>query len=119
DDPEADDDLRLGPSEELEVMVDRRHPEDPLAAELEGHHLPDHRQRLDHEDATHHEEHELLARDERDDAERRPEGERADVAHEHLRGIRVEPEEPEARGGEGTAEDRQLARARHEWDLKI
>ena len=31
DDPEADDDLRLGPAQQLEVMVDRRHAEDALA----------------------------------------------------------------------------------------
>src|SRR5580704_13057423 len=36
DDPEADHDLRLGPAQLLEMMMDRRHPEDALARHLEG-----------------------------------------------------------------------------------
>src|SRR5450631_2528836 len=42
DDPEPDHDLRLGPAQLLEMVVDRRHPEDALAGELERHHLHDH-----------------------------------------------------------------------------
>src|SRR5207249_5151144 len=53
DDPEADDDLRLGPAEELEVVMDGRHAEDALAAELEGDHLPDHGERLADEHPAH------------------------------------------------------------------
>src|SRR5271167_5120481 len=49
DDPEANDDLRLGPAELLEMMMDRRHLEDALAGELERHHLHDDRHRLEHE----------------------------------------------------------------------
>src|ERR1700738_3571561 len=41
DDPEPDHDLRLGPAQLLEMVVDRRHPEDTLAGELERHHLHD------------------------------------------------------------------------------
>ena len=41
-------------------------------------------------------EHDLLADDHGDDAERGAERERADVAHEHLRRVGVEPEEAEA-----------------------
>src|SRR5690606_20335612 len=92
DDPEADDDLRLGPAEQLEVVVDRRHAEDPLPAELEGADLEDHRERLDDEDAADDRQDERLLARERDDAERGAERERADVAHEHLRRVRVEPE---------------------------
>src|SRR5262249_6208544 len=43
DDPEADHDLRLGPPELLEMMVDRRHLEDAPAGKLERDHLHDHR----------------------------------------------------------------------------
>ena len=46
DDPEANDDLRLGPAELLEVMVDRRHLEDALSGQLERHHLDDDGDRL-------------------------------------------------------------------------
>src|SRR6201991_3400920 len=48
DDPEADDDLRLGPAELLEMMVDRRHLEDTLSRQLERRHLHDHRNRFQH-----------------------------------------------------------------------
>ena len=41
-------------------------------------------QRLDDEHAAHDEQHDLLAHDDRDGAERRAERERADVAHEYL-----------------------------------
>src|SRR6266849_6508302 len=118
-DPEAHDDLRLGPAEELEVMVDGRHAEDALAPEPVGDHLSDHRERLDHEHAPHQEEHQLLAGDERDHAERRAERERADVAHEHLRRVGVEPEKAEAGGPERAAEDRELARAGHVGNLQV
>src|SRR5258707_5050632 len=54
DDPEADHDLRLGPAELLEMMMDRRHAEDALARELERHHLHDDGDRLQHEQAADH-----------------------------------------------------------------
>src|SRR4051795_13533421 len=50
DDPEAQDDLRLRPRLELEVMVDRGHLEDALAEGLKGEDLDQDRERLDHED---------------------------------------------------------------------
>src|SRR5262245_63460103 len=43
DDPEADHDLRLGPAELLEVVVDRSHLEDVLAREFERDQLQDQR----------------------------------------------------------------------------
>ena len=49
DDPEADDDLRLGPPQLLEMMVDRRHPEHALAGHLERGDLDDHRHGFEHE----------------------------------------------------------------------
>src|SRR5215475_5078708 len=60
DDPEADDDLRLGPAELLEMMVDRRHPEHALAGEPERQHLHDHRHRFQHEQAADAAEHDLV-----------------------------------------------------------
>ena len=44
-------------------------------------------------------------------AERGAERQRADVAHEHLRRVGVEPQEAQARAGERAAEDQQLAGA--------
>src|SRR5215813_9295847 len=60
DDPEPDHDLRLGPAELLEVMVDRRHPEHALAGELERDHLHDHRHRFEHEQAADDRQHDLV-----------------------------------------------------------
>ena len=52
DDPEADDDLRLLPARQLEVVMQRRHLEDAPPGDLERGHLQDHRQRLEHEQAA-------------------------------------------------------------------
>src|SRR5512142_391380 len=70
DDPEADDDLRLGPALELEVVVDRGHAEDALARRLVREHLEDDRQRLHHEDPADQHEHDLLLDHDGDRAER-------------------------------------------------
>src|SRR5579863_5816027 len=82
DDPETNDDLRLGPAELLEMMVDRRHLEDALAGELERHHLDDHRHRLEHEQAADHGENDLVLGGHRDGADHAAERQRAGVAHE-------------------------------------
>src|SRR5690242_5280976 len=50
DDPEAQDDLRLRPGLQLEVVVDRGHQEHPLAERLKREDLDHDRQSLDHED---------------------------------------------------------------------
>src|ERR1700753_2204664 len=60
DDPEADHDLRLGPAELLEMMMQRRHLEHPLAGALERRDLHDHRDRLEHEKAADHRQRDLL-----------------------------------------------------------
>src|SRR6185369_10322548 len=51
-DPEADDDFRFRPSSQFEVMVYRRHSENPLAAQLERQYLDHHRQSFDDEHPT-------------------------------------------------------------------
>src|SRR5689334_11416440 len=82
DDPEADHDLRLGPAQLFEMVVDRRHPEEALAGELEGGDLHDHGDRLQHEQAADDGEHDLVLHGNRDRAEHAAERERAGVAHE-------------------------------------
>ena len=52
EDPEADDDGRLGPADQLEVVVDRRHAEHPAVEDPKAGDLDDHRQRLDDEQAA-------------------------------------------------------------------
>ena len=50
--PEPHGHRELGPATDLEVMVDRRHAQDPAAEAAERDHLRDHRQRLDHVEAA-------------------------------------------------------------------
>ena len=101
------------------MVVDRRHAEHALAGELERGDLHHHRQGLDHEHAAHDEEHDFLAHDDGDDAERGAQRQRADVAHEDLGRVGVEPEEGEAGPRHRGAEDRQFASARHEGHAKV
>ena len=101
--------LLLGPAQELEMMVERRHPEDALPpADLEIADLEDDGQALEDEHAGHGEEEQLLLDEDGDRGERRAERERPDVAHEDLGRMGVEPHESEAGAGQGAGEDRQL-----------
>ena len=93
DDPEANDDPGFRPALELEVMMQRRHAENALAGQLERRHLQDHRNGFHHEHAAHDQEHQLLACDHRHHTQGRAQCEGSDVAHEHLGGISVEPQE--------------------------
>ena len=56
-----------------------------LPGQLERGHLDDDREGLDHEDAAHHRQQDLLADQHGDGPERAAQGERADVAHEEVR----------------------------------
>src|SRR5687767_6603853 len=118
-DEKTRDDLRLAPANQLEVMVDRRHLEDALAGQLEGCDLDDDRPRLHHEDAADDDEQQFLLDEDGDRAKRAAEGERADVTHEDFGGIRVVPEETEARADERAAEDRELARRRKAHQVQV
>ena len=50
EDPEAHDHRRLGPAQQLEMVVDRRHAEDAAMEDPEADDLHDDRQRLHHEE---------------------------------------------------------------------
>src|SRR5262245_29207369 len=119
DDPEPNDDLRLGPALHLVVMVQRGHPEHAPARELERRDLDDDRARLDDVDPADQRQEQLRLGEHRQRAERAAERQRAHVAHEHLRGIAVEPQEAERRADERAAEDRELARALHVQDAEV
>src|SRR5215218_5597986 len=84
DDPEPDDDGDLLPAEQLEVVLERRHPEDPLAGQLERANLQDDRQGDQDEQAADDEQQDLGAAGDRQPGERAAEGQRAGVAHEDL-----------------------------------
>ena len=100
-------------------MMDRRHLEDALAGELERHHLHDHRNRFQHEQAADDGEHDLVLGRDRHGADHAAERERAGVAHEDRRRRRVEPQEAEAGAEHGAAQHRKLAGAGDIMDLQI
>src|SRR5579863_7800645 len=104
-DPEAGDDFRFLPAEGFEVMMQRGHFEDALAAELEAADLEDHREAFDHVDAADEEKKNFLFEKNRDDAEASAESERADVSHEDFGGMGVEPKKAERGSGHRGAED--------------
>ena len=86
------------------MVVDGRHAEDALAAELEGSDLEDDRDRLgDEDDARDWEKHHEPRR-ECAGRERRADGERAGVAHDEFGGVHVEPEKCEERTDHRRAE---------------
>src|SRR3954465_3136290 len=120
DDPEAQDDLRLRPPEDLEVVVDRGHQEDPLSERLEREDLQQHAQRLEHEDAAEDDQELLGLRHHREAGDRAAQPERARVAHEDGRRERVEPQETDARADEAAGEHRQVRLAgRDERDADV
>src|SRR6056297_3637254 len=86
DDPEADHDLRLGPAQLLEMVMDRRHLEHALARQLVGGDLDDHRGSLEHEQAADDGEHDFVLRCHCDCAEHAAERQRTGIAHEDLCG---------------------------------
>src|SRR4029079_1813557 len=90
-----------------------------LAGHLETGDLQDDGGGLEYEDAAHPQSHDLLPDDHGDDAQRPADGQRTDIAHENLRGIRVEPQEAQARTGERRAENQELARSPDFWNLQI
>ena len=51
-DPKAGDDLGLRPAQQLKMMVQRRHLEDPFLAQLVGAHLQHHGKRFNYKDAA-------------------------------------------------------------------
>src|SRR3984893_17098026 len=110
DDPEADHDGGLGPAGQLEVVLQRGHPEHPLAGQLERPHLDHHRQGDEHEQAAEQEEQQLGLGGDGQPGERAAEGQRAGVAHEDLGGWRVPPEEAGAGAHHGGGHDGQVLR---------
>src|SRR5579859_796132 len=100
-------------------MVDGRHAKDALAAQLERADLQDHRERLNDKDAANEKQKNFLLDDDGDGAERSAERERADIAHEDFREVRVVPEEAERRAHERSAKYRQFSDSRDVLDLEI
>src|SRR5215471_15816504 len=94
--PESDDDGILLPTTQLEMMMNRRHGEEPFAGEFETQDLEDDRECLDYENAAHHGQEQLLFTANRDYPDRAANRKRAGIAHEDPGGMTVEPEKTEA-----------------------
>src|SRR3984893_16358783 len=113
-DPETQDDLRLRPGAQLEMVVDRRHQEHPFAGGLEGDHLNHHRQRLDHEDPPEQDQQQLVLVHHRQPRHRPAQPQRARIAHEDRRRKRVEPEKADRAAHQAAGEHRQFELTRDE-----
>src|SRR5262245_51512217 len=72
---EPRDDLRLAPADELEVVMERRHPENALPRRLERRDLDHDRRGFDHEDAADNHQYEFLLDEQSNCGEGAAEGE--------------------------------------------
>src|SRR5216684_5406020 len=119
DDPEAEDDRRLGPALLLEMVMQRRHAEDAAAGPAIGQDLDDHRHGLEDEQTADDGQHDLVLGDDGDRAQGAADGERPGVAHEHHGGRRVEPQEAQTRADQGGKQHGELARARDVMEVEV
>src|SRR5204862_4537068 len=117
--PEPHDHFRFAPAKQLEMMVDGRHAEDALAAQLERAHLQNHRQGFQHKNSPNEEQQNLLLDDDGDHAEGPAQRERAHIAHKDFRGMRVVPQKAERRAYERAAKHRKLAHFRDVLNVEV
>src|SRR5713101_613244 len=68
--PKAHDYFRFAPTKQFKMVMNGRHAEDALAAQLEGTYLQNHGKRLDHKDPANKEKQNLLLNDDRNHTER-------------------------------------------------
>src|SRR5690348_2657077 len=108
-DPEAHDDFGFAPTNQFEMMMQRRHFKNALASQPIRGHLQNDRKRLNDEYAADGKQENFLLDDDGGDADDSPERERTDIAHEHLRGMRVVPKKAERGTDKRAAEYGQLA----------
>ena len=101
------------------MVVDRRHTEDALTAQLEGADLQNHRQGFNHKHAAHDHQQELLTQQHGDNAQRAAQRQRTDVTHKDLRRISVEPEEAQPRADYRRTDDHQLTRVTQIRDVQV
>ena len=113
DDPEPDHDLRFGPAQLLEMVMNGRHPEDALAAQLERTHLQNHGKRLDDENSADKKEQDFLLDDDGDCAQSSAQRQGTDITHENFRGVRVVPEKTERCADQRATENGEFTDARN------
>ena len=95
------------------------HAEYAPSGELERSHLQDDRDGFQYEHAGHDEKHDFVAGDNSHRAQRSAKRQRTHIPHEHLGGIRVEPEKAQAGAGNGPAKYRQLPTAGNVRNVQV
>ena len=88
------------------MVMQRRHREDALARQLETQDLENYRDRFDDENAANYDEKQFLFTTNRNDSKHSADRERAGIAHEHPRGMTIEPEKAETGADERRADNR-------------
>src|SRR5216684_5866053 len=117
--PKPHDHFRFAPTEQFEMVVNGRHAENALAAQFERTYLQNHGKRFNDEDTADEKEQDFLLDDDSDGAQCSSERQRANIAHEDFRGMRVVPEKPERSPHERPAEYGKFADARNVLNLEI
>src|SRR5260370_2002507 len=118
-DPTAHDDFRFAPAGQFEMMMQRRHAEDALACQPERRHLQNDRNCFKHKDAAHRKQEDLLLDGHGDDANGATNGQRTNVAHKDIGGMREITTKPESRAHPPAAEEGQVADIGEMLDAKI
>src|SRR6267154_5774538 len=85
-DPKAHDHFRFAPTQQLKVMVNRRHAEDALPAQLERADLQNHGERFDNKNSAYKKEQDLLLDDHGDGSQSSAQSQRTDIAHKYFGG---------------------------------
>ncbi len=85
--------------------MERAHAEDAFAGGFEGDHLDDHRPHLDDEHQADEQQDNFFLQRQRNAGQRRADGQRAGIAHEHLRGMMVVAEKRQAGRAQGGGKD--------------
>ena len=101
------------------MVVEWSHLKDPLASELKGAHLQNHRERLHHKNSADEGQQQFLLDDHSHRGDGPAQSQGTDIAHENLRRIRVVPQESKARPHHGATENRQLRHQREVLDREI
>src|SRR5579872_1288127 len=100
-------------------MMQRRHLENSLLAQLIRSDLQNYRERFDYEHSSDKWQQQFLLDDYCNRSDCAAERERSYISHENFRGMRVIPQKSNCRADHGSAENRQLANLRHFWNFQI
>src|SRR5229473_8086904 len=117
--PKPHDHFRFAPTKQFEMVVNGRHAENALTAQLERAYLQNHGNGFQHKYTANEKQQNLLLDDDRNHAQRPAQRERTHVSHEDFRGMRVVPQEAERRPYERAAEHGQLADLRDVLDIEV